>query len=70
MQRTPVSSSNLVSVGYDPAANTLEVEFKQGSVYSYAGVPSNVHRDLMNAPSHGSYFSRHIRDNYPTTRIK
>lgn len=30
MNRTPVSSSNLKSVGYDQSSNTLEIEFHGG----------------------------------------
>ena len=35
MMRIPVASSNVATVGYDEATNTLEVEFKDGSVYQY-----------------------------------
>lgn len=33
MVRTPVASSALASVGYDPSTQTLEVEFRSGRVY-------------------------------------
>ena len=39
MEREPVVSSNLVSVGYDPASETLEVEFIKTGVYQYLNVP-------------------------------
>ena len=35
MEREPVSSSSLVSVGYNPDSETLEVEFKNSGVYEY-----------------------------------
>ena len=38
MEREPVVSSNVISVGYDDASETLEVEFKNG-VYQYYNVP-------------------------------
>jgi hypothetical protein len=44
MERTPVSSSNLVAVGYDPGSYTLEVEFHSGSIYQYSGVPESPSR--------------------------
>ena len=69
MRRTPVSSSNLVSVGYDADSATLEIEFDGGRVYQYAKVPQEAYRALMNADSIGSHFHRHIRDKYPTTEI-
>ena len=64
MIRTPVASSNLVSVGYDPNSKTLEIEFKQGRVYQYFGVPAYIFRSLMQAPSKGEYFNAHLRDRY------
>ncbi len=70
MRRTPVSSTNLASVGYDPGSKILEIEFRQGSVYQYSNVPKSVYHGLMNAASHGSFFHSHIRDRYPTTRIR
>ena len=62
MKRTPVSSSNLASVGYDEISHTLEIGFVNGSVYQYFQVPAHVYRDLMNAASHGSYFNEYIKD--------
>ena len=38
MDRQSVSSSNIVSVGYDPTSETLEVEFQSGGVYQYYNV--------------------------------
>lgn len=60
MQRTHVVSSNLQSVGYDPLAQVLEVEFRDGSVYQYSRVPESMYRALMAAGSHGQYFHAHI----------
>lgn len=64
MKRTPVSSSNLKSVGYDPITTTLEIEFLSGRVYQYYGVSQLVYNQLMAASSHGSFFNAYIRDNY------
>lgn len=70
MNRTPVSSSNLRSVGYDSSTNTLEIEFNNGGIYQYSGVPYSVYQGLMAASSHGSYFHAHIRDSYPYRKIR
>lgn len=61
MNRTPVSSSNLKAIGYDAQTRTLEVEFLNGGLYSYSGVPSSVHAGLMSASSHGSYFDAYVK---------
>ena len=60
MQRQSVNSSNLVSVGYDPTSDTLEIEFKNGTIYRYFNVPPFEHERLMSASSHGIYFNSNI----------
>ena len=70
MKRTVVSSSNLASVGYDPASQSLEIEFTTGRVYEYFDVPQQTYDKLMAAESHGRYFNAYIRDNYHYTRIR
>lgn len=64
MERIPVASSVIASVGYDATAQTLEVEFTSGSVYRYLGVPEQTYRALMAAESKGKCFNRHIRDSF------
>ncbi|MCC8376737.1 MULTISPECIES: KTSC domain-containing protein [Photorhabdus] len=64
MNRVPVSSSNLHSVGYNQATKTLEIAFRDGGIYQYYGVPPQIHQGLMNAPSKGRYFHKHIKDVY------
>ena len=64
MNRTPVSSSNLRSVGYDSATQVLEIEFKSGDIYQWFAVPNAVYDELMHSPSIGGYYSKHIRGNY------
>jgi hypothetical protein len=69
MQRQSVESSNLASVGYDAGNEILEVEFNHGGVYQYFDVPENVHQELMDASSHGVYFSANIRNVYEFQKI-
>lgn len=64
MERQSVSSSNLASIGYDAEYEILEVEFNHGGVYQYFDVPEDVYQELMDAPSHGVYFSANIRNDY------
>lgn len=64
MNRTPVDSSNVASVGYDPDTLTLEVEFKNGSVYQYFDVPATVYQELMQASSVGTFMHANIKNRY------
>jgi hypothetical protein len=61
MNRIPVSSSNLASVGYDLDTQSLEIEFLHGGIYRYSCVPSSVYDGLMEADSHGFYFDRYVK---------
>ena len=60
MERTPVESSNVASVGYDEETKTLEVAFKSGSIYQYPGVEPQTHADLMAAESVGKFVNQNI----------
>jgi len=70
MEKIPVDSTNIASVGYVAASSTLEIEFNNGTIYQYSGVPENEYTELMNASSKGSYLNQHIKKaGYPYTRI-
>ena len=69
MERVPVSSSNIASIGFDPGSQTLEVEFLSGTIYQYFGVPDYVYDSFLNSGSKGSFFNHEIRNVYPPTRI-
>ena len=56
MFRRPVSSSRMNSVGW--AYNTMEIEFKNGSVYQYYDVSQSEYQNFLNSPSLGSALSR------------
>lgn len=70
MDRTPVSSSNLSSVGYDEDDRILEIKFNSGGVYQYYDVPPRIYQELMNASSHGKYFHSNINDNFRYDQIR
>lgn len=61
MERTPVASTNLASVGYDFTHKVLEVEFQHGGVYQYFDVPPAAYAELLAAESHGRYFDQFIK---------
>jgi hypothetical protein len=44
MQRIPVSSTDLRSVGYAPESSVLEIEFNSGGIYQYSRVPASVYQ--------------------------
>jgi KTSC domain len=65
MERQPVTSSLIRSVGYDPAGSILEIELVEPNrIYAFYDVPFSVYDELMEAPSKGTYFNEFIRDLY------
>ena len=69
MERENVSSSNIVSIGYDAPSETLEVEFTAGSVYQYYGVPQGVYDAFRAATSKGQFLASQIKDRFPFARV-
>ena len=69
MDVKPVRSRDLALIGYDHETATLEVVFRAGGVYRYQEVPESVYHGLMTAPSHGTYFQKHIKVQYPFVKV-
>ncbi len=69
MERIPVTSSSIASAGYSPEASTLEVEYRNGSIYQYFAVSKSVFESLLAAESKGTFVSERIRARYPYRRV-
>lgn len=63
-----VDSTNVGKVGYEPDSRTMTVEYKNGFVYSYHGVPQEIYQQSKDAESIGSYISRNVKGRYETVR--
>ncbi len=71
MNRKPVNSSILTSVGYNADKKTLEIEFRSGGIYKYHNITDSVYSGLMKADSYSQYFYRNIKvQDYAYKRIK
>lgn len=64
MLLVPVVSRNLMAVGWDANSNELQVQFRNGRIYSYQTVPEELYMGLINAVSKGTFFAQTIR-NHP-----
>lgn len=69
MRRTRVSSSVIASTGYSARTRSLEIEFVSGRIYQYLDVDRGTYAALLAAPSKGTYFNAHIKDEYAFVRI-
>lgn len=75
MEMQPVESSNIHSIGYDPATRTMRIAFrdrKNGAtrLYEYQGVSPVEHAALIKADSVGGHFHAHVRHRYIGTRVE
>ena len=70
LDRKPVQSSDLSSVGYDERRQMLEIEFRSGGIYRYLEVPKETFSSLMESDSKGRYFATHIRDRFRHERLQ
>lgn len=62
-------SSHLQSYSYDADTQTLTVEFQNGSIYQYAGVPQTEYWNLEQSGGAGTYFHAKIRNNYSYQKV-
>ena len=69
MDRIPLDSEALSSVGYDAGRRVLEVEFTSGRVYQYFDVPQHEVLRLLRAESRGHYFTERVRDRYRFAQV-
>jgi XTP/dITP diphosphohydrolase len=69
MQRIPVDSSDVVSIGYDAKTRVLEIEFGAGRIYRYTEVPADVHERFMRADSFGTFFNTFVSGHYRYDRV-
>ena len=69
MNREPVASSNLTSIGYDESSQTLEVEFMNGTIYQYYNIGAGLFESLMRAPSKGQFFNQNIKSAFAFSRV-
>lgn len=66
----PVTSSNVLAMGYDHIKSVLALKFKSGAIYHYQNVPSTIFDALSKAESVGAYASAYItRGQYEGRRV-
>ena len=64
MDRHPVTSSDIASIGYDAATQTLEIEFHSTGVYRYFSVPAEIFETIRATSSPGKFFLQNIKGQF------
>jgi len=70
MPRARVKSSVIAAISYDDSGRRLEVEFHNGRLYAYFGVPRTAYEALLTADSVGKYFNEEIKPNYRSRLLR
>jgi hypothetical protein len=68
VERVPVQSSSIKSIGYDLQSSSSELECVNDGIYIYSNVIEHVHKEFLAAESKGRYFQAKIRGKYPFER--
>lgn len=63
----PVVSSQIDSIAY--STYKLFVKFKNGTIYSYEGVPHHLYEQMKTAESVGKFLNQHIKGVYQYEKI-
>lgn len=65
-----MQSSNLNTVDYDQMRQQLTVQFVNGAIYVYSGVPFSEYWNLVQSASPGGYFDSKIKNRYTTSKLQ
>jgi len=61
MQMSKVDSSWIAAIGIDESKGVVEMHLQSGAKYRYFDIPGFVFDEMLEAPSKGEYFGKHIR---------
>ena len=64
MTELAVRSRIIKFLAYDPDRYRLRIEFRNGAIRIFSGVPPKIVTALVSAKSPGSYYIDHIRLNF------
>lgn len=70
MRRFGVRSQSIKTVGYDADAQILELEFHNGSIYDYQGVPPETVLALLDGRSIGAYVNQVVKPGFDAIQVR
>ena len=65
-----VDDAAITDIEYEIEHGKLFVRFADGDRYVYVGVPGEVHRSFLDAPSKAGFFAEAIRGVHPHNRLE
>ncbi|MFL6588704.1 MAG: KTSC domain-containing protein [Chthoniobacterales bacterium] len=70
INRLPVQSSVLITVGYSVRLRAVEIEFRNGAIYRYLDVAPSVFHALLDAQSKARFYDQNIRHKYRSVHVR
>lgn len=70
MKLIPVDSSGIRAVGYEEERQALSIQFIDGDIYEYYGVPASEVIDLLQSTSLGWFVNKRIKPYYDYRKLK
>jgi hypothetical protein len=70
MEMKKVNAGKLRGVGYDAGGRLLRIEFDDGRVVEYAGVPPEIWRRLSTSGSMWSFFRDNVDEEFSARRTR
>ena len=64
----PVKSSNIEAIGHD--GDALHVQYRNGTTYTYAGVPESHFHNAKSADSVGRYINANIKGTFDHAKLE
>lgn len=69
MESFALQSAHLNGAQYDADTHTLRIQFVNGAIYQFSGVPQTTVDNLRQSSSAGSYFHDKIKGRYGETCV-
>ena len=60
IDRKKIDSKKIETLAYNPELYTLEIEFKNGDIIRYLGVPDYIFENFIHSPDKDIFFSKYI----------
>jgi hypothetical protein len=66
----PINSSALKAAAYDPASQTMFIQFPSGNIYAYPEVSTDTWAAFQAAESKGKFYGQNIKGTFTGTPVK
>lgn len=70
MQMISVKSKSIASIGYENEGEQMQVNFRNGEILVFQGIPVQLFNNFMIARQKGKFYGIYIRGKYPSIKIR